>query len=995
VSPLVFPAVIGCRGRPWLAAVWLVAFSFSLTPMASAFGKNKTQTRNFEWNILETAHFEIHYYPEEEALAREVCQLAEEAHQHDTSLLRERTTVKTPLFIYRNQIDFQQTNILPSVIGVGTGGFTEAFKSRVALPAPDSPKILREVIFHEFTHVLQYNVLYGEGMRSFRVYKGYLVPLWVLEGLAEYAAQDWNSQAEMEMRDAVLNNRLEPLSLLEGFGHLEDVYLAYKQSQLTIQYIAERYGEDKLATLFKKFGGQVSLSPILRETLGIGLQELNDEFFTWVRQRYLLRMSGLTWPTGYATPLDPPPVGRLHVITGGAWSPDGRYLAYVSNQDQTWRVYVKTRNQKYPAEPITSCLFETLSTRGRPLAWSPDSKQLAFVAQTEGKTLLYLLEVASRRLTSHDLPVDNFFSPAWSPRGDQIALIGVRNGVSDVYLWNPSTLEFTPLTQDREADNSPAWSPDGSWLVFTRETADLWQMMRLAMGQPGAQPEPLTHGPYDHLTPIYSADGRYLYFSAARTGEFNIYRLALDTMTWTQLTTVPTGAFLPAESPDGQQVVFTLFAKGSQDLWMMPAAQSSAREVNPDEVKTTADPTLPPLTSLAEIKPAERARLPEETELAEEDESTTEDETAVEAESKAPQASAGEETEPLIVDSRPYQFRFSPDLLFLLAGYDSSQGVIGGGYLTASDYLGDHNLSLILQFVPGYQASTQLTYANLTYPVDIFLSVIYNKYYYRLLDLETNTMIDAYNDEELGGTLELQRPFSLYDRVELGFSVSKLRREQGTAVADRNETSLRLSLVHDSTSWYDFDPANGSRRNLSVVWADRILGGMENYCLLQTNLQTYQSLDFINPFVVSSLRLLLAASVGPDHPVYLFGGIGLLPETVTIRGYRYGELIGSQIGTINAELRFPLFRNMDIALWPLDFLLVKTLQIVLFDDFGVVTNDITHVIPTDLRNAVGVGLRLHTFLMGKQLLTIRFDVAQRTGLPYGAPIFVFGMGQSF
>lgn len=968
------------RGPGWAAAVWLAFLALALAPNLAAFGKNKTQTRNLQWQIFETAHFEVHYYPEEEALAREVCQYAEEAYRHDTRLLRERATEKTPLFIYRNQIDFQQTNILPSVIGVGTGGFTEAYKSRVALPAPDSPRTLREVIFHEFMHVLQFNVLYGEGMRSFRVYKGYLIPLWVLEGLAEYAAQDWNAEAEMAMRDAVLHDRLLPLPLLEGFNHLEDVYLAYKQGQLAMEYIAERYGEDKLGTLFKSYRSQISLSQILRETLGVGLQEFNEEFLYWVRQRYWLRTAGLEWPDAYGNPLEPVPASRLHVMTGGAWSPDGRYLAFVSNQDQNWRVYLKTRNQGFPAQPATSQLFENFSVRGRPLSWSPDSKQLAFVAQTEGKTRLFILETASRRLTAHDLPADHFFSPAWSPRGDVIALVGMRNGVSDLYLWNPATGEFKPLTADREANNAPAWSPDGAQLVYTAEKGEYAQIMRIFPGQPGAQPEALTRGPYDHLTPVFSADGRYLYFSADRTGEFNLYRLALDTLAWTQLTSVPTGAFLPAPAPEGQKLAFTLYSKGSEDLWLMPAVPPSSREVNPEEVKTPVKVAMPPIPP-----PAPPAAEPEaeSADAAESEEAEFPDEEP-----------AGDQSGPLIKASRPYRFRFSPDLLFLLAGYDSSQGLIGGGYVTASDYLGDHNLSLISEFVPGYQATTQLVYTNLSSPVDVQLALSYSKNYYRLLDLETNTLTDEYNDEEIGGAVELQRPFSLYDRVELEFAASKLRREQDQAVRDRSVTSLRLSLVHDSTSWYDFDPANGSRRSFSVVWADRMLGGMENYCLLQANAQAFKSLDFLSPYLIGNVRLLLAASVGPEHPVYLFGGIGFLSESVTIRGYRYGELLGSQIGTLNFELRFPLARNINYSLWPLDFLLLKNLQMVLFDDVGVVTDDATRATLEDLRNSMGVGLRLHTFLLGKQLLTIRFDYAQRTDKP-AESVYVWGIGQSF
>lgn len=935
-------------GRTRLLRLVLVAAlalgSFLAPRAACSFGKNKLRTQSWTWRCFETEHFEIFFYPEEEALAREVCADAEEAFDADTRLLRYRPQDKTPLFIYRNQVDFQQTNISPSVIGVGTAGFTEAFKNRIALPAPASPNLLRQVIRHEFMHALQFDIIYGEGMRSFRVYKGYLMPLWLIEGMAEYATRHWDAAEDMIIRDAVVNDRLQPLTLLEGFDHLEDVYLAYKESQLAIIYLAEKYGEEKLAAIFKRLKSQIALSPILRETLGVGLTEFNHDFLVWARQKYWVQANGRKPPADYGSPLWDNPAQRLSNLSGPAWSPDGRYLAYVSDQDQTPRVYVRDRRAWDQPQALTSRKFEYFSYRGRPLAWSPDGRRIAFVAREEGQTRLYAVTRETLDLESMVLPCDDFYSPAWSPDGAGLAVIGVSNGTSDIFLWESAQKKFTRLTQDRWADDSPAWSSDGHWLIYSSERGDTWQLYMLDPRN-GTAPAPVLNAAANCLQPQFSGDGRCLYFTSDRDGVYNIYRLEWTAGTYSQLTNIQTGVFQPAVSADGQKVAFTAYEKGSQNLYV------AGPESQYPEVAFAAATT--PVAEAAAASPVAAA-----------------------------------------LAAKPYQFRFSPDLLFLLAGYDSSQGLVGGGYLTASDYLGDHLVSLASDFVPGYQSQTTLTYGNFSFPVDLFFQGSYRRNYYRLLDLETGTLLDEFNDQETSGGLQLNKPFSLYDRIELGCNYRYLRREHQEDVINQRIASLVVSLVHDSTDWYDYEPSEGFRHQLSLTHADRLLGGETNYSLWQLNSQAYFSLDALSPYMVFGARLLAGASIGPDHPLLIFAGIGVLPESGTIRGYRYGDLLGSQVAALNLELRFPLARNINYSLWPLDFLLLKNLQMVVFDDLGTVTNNFLEVEAGQIKNSVGLGFRLHTFLLGKELLTIRFDISKITQTA-ADPYYTWGLGQAF
>jgi WD40 repeat protein len=925
---------------------------------ALGFGKNKLHTHDMEWHVFETEHFEIYYYPEEEELAREVCQHAETAYDHNTRLLRFKPQKKTPLFIYRNQIDFQQTNILPHIIGVGTGGFTEAFKNRIALPAPPSPRALREVILHEFLHALQFNILYGEGLRSFRVYKGYLIPLWIMEGLAEYAAQNWDSYADMVVRDAVLYDRLLPLTSMEGFNHLDDVYLAYKQSQLAVQYLADRFGEEKLAAIFKKFKIGFSISQILRETIGLGLQDFNREFLYWVRQKYWVQADKRQTAATLGRSLNTTRAGRLTDSSGPVWSPDGRWLAFISDQDRITRIYLKEKGSTGKPRAITRRNFEFFSRHGRPLSWSPDGKKIVFAAREEGRPHLYILNLTNHSLALNDLPVDDFYSPAWSPDGRHIALVGVNNGISDIYSWNVHTCKLSQITSDRWADDTPAWAPDGQALLYSTERGNFWQLGWNLLGPEPRKTVLLSQDSSSHRSPVFSPDGDSIYYSGDPNGIFNLFRLELATGAIHQITDLVSGAFQPALSPDGKQMAFVVYEAGNRKIYLtsFPAAKNAEKIVMPDSEKPAAPE--PGQTSEVQNQPGPDAR------------------------------------ENVILASRPYSFRFSPDLIFLLAGYDSSQGLVGGGYFTASDYLGNHLLSITTDFIPGYQARTLLSYSNLTYPVAVAFTGQYRQNFYRLLDLETGTLIDQFNDEEIGGAVEFRKPFSTFDRMELEIALRNLRREYEEEVISRRVASLRLSLVHDSTSWCNFEPAAGMRHNLSLVQADRFLGAHETYSLLQLDSQAYQSLDIINPQLILGARLLAAASLGPEHPVFMFGGIGLLPGSGTLRGYEYGTLLGSQIASLNLELRFPLAQNINYTRWPLDFLLLKNIQMIFFNDLGLVTDNYFEAGPEELRNSIGLGLRLHTFLLGKELLTIRFDISHRTDTT-AETVYTWGLGQAF
>src|SRR5688572_16499401 len=124
---------------------------------AQYFGRNKVQYERFDFKVLATEHFDIYYYPEEEAAVRLAARMAERWHARLTKLLQHELSGRQPLILYAAHPHFQQTNIIGE-IGEGTGGVTEGNRRRVIMPFAGGLAETDHVLGHELVHAFQYDI---------------------------------------------------------------------------------------------------------------------------------------------------------------------------------------------------------------------------------------------------------------------------------------------------------------------------------------------------------------------------------------------------------------------------------------------------------------------------------------------------------------------------------------------------------------------------------------------------------------------------------------------------------------------------------------------------------------------------------------------------------------------------------------------------------------------------------------------------------------------
>jgi Tol biopolymer transport system component len=130
------------------------------------------------------------------------------------------------------------------------------------------------------------------------------------------------------------------------------------------------------------------------------------------------------------------------------WSPDGRTILFGTCCDPD-RVYTFA---------LDGSRLTRIATVGREPTWSPDGTKVAFVGERSFLTSANVDGSDARRLAP------DASQPDWSPDGAEIAF----TSEGDVYVWNVAGARAVRLTSTPQREAFPRWSPDGALISFTR-----------------------------------------------------------------------------------------------------------------------------------------------------------------------------------------------------------------------------------------------------------------------------------------------------------------------------------------------------------------------------------------------------------------------------------------------------------------------------------------------------------------------------------------------
>ena len=868
-----FRRSLACRplqtGAALFAALWLFAYQ-SLPAQEVGFGQNKVHYSDFNWRILAGEHIDLYYYPEEEEIAFLALKEAEDAYQKLSFRFNHHVFRRVPLIIFSAHQYFQQTNTTEGFIPEGVGGVTEFLKGRVVLPFNGSFEDFRHVLWHEMVHVFQIS----KAAQSYRVRpRGQKArfPLWWTEGLAEYLSTEWNTQADMYVRDLVLNDRVPPIESL-------DIYsgggIIYKLGESIHRQLGERYGDEALVRIYENIWQFSNFEDLFEYVYGIKFKEFGKVWQHELKKKYYpdyvskdeleisnaIQVATKSWANMHPAVYTSPRSGKQRVafMTARTGYLD-IYSVLLAKGEKDRKKHVRGGRS---AEFESFHPFQTrmdVSSKGT----------LLFASKFHEKDALFLWNLdRNKKVGRYSFKgLVGISSPSWGPDEKTLVFSGLSvAGFSDIYLFDRQSEELTRLTSDRYGDDYPDYSPDGRYVVFSSD--------RTVYGEKGYQNlflydmesqqiKYLTLGRWNDSQPRFNQDGTKVAFVSDRNGLPNIYLIDLEG-SGTQLTNFYNGMYGFDWSRADSGFCFTALNASTLGIYYLTMPDSAV-----DSISLNRE-TLVTQWEWEDYK---------------------------------------EHVEKREARTEPYKRDFTLDFAYAQVGYAPSPyygGAFGQALLMFSDIMSDE-----LIFVAAGNSATStadfwnsfngaVTYYNRKQRVNYGYGAF--RFAGRFVDFIRD---ELFYERDHGVYGMISYPLSTYYRIETGMAFLKSYREDFFLDLVRNSYLVNnsISLIKDTSIYLPTGPIDGERWNLGLALTTDLSKGRTDNISMLLDMRKYFRLTTYSAYAV---RLQGRYSGGKIPFRYIMGG------SWTLRGYPRWSIIGSRSVLFNQELRFPLYHRLDL-----------------------------------------------------------------------------------
>lgn len=209
-----------------------------------------------------------------------------------------------------------------------------------------------------------------------------------------------------------------------------------------------------------------------------------------------------------------------------SFSPDGKYLCFSETRGKTSQIFQTSAVDGYVCRQITT------GNQDYSPIYSSDKKQIFFTRQEKNSVSIWSYNIDNNFLSSYT----NGMNPYPTSNSNTFFCTRVNtDGKSEIWKINSDTGVEECIISDRERSfTSPVLSPDGQWILFVGNsniTGNNFKYMNtdlFAAKPDGTNFLQLTYHAADDLSPVWSKDGKYIYFISQRgdaSGTANIWRM--------------------------------------------------------------------------------------------------------------------------------------------------------------------------------------------------------------------------------------------------------------------------------------------------------------------------------------------------------------------------------------------------------------------------------------------------------------------------------------
>src|SRR5688572_14289507 len=214
------------------------------------FGKNRVQYKKFKWQYYQTDNFNTYFNENGMPLAEYVAQIAEKELPSIEQFVEYGLQRRGNIVIYNTFNELEQSNIGLSLDWQTTGGITKLVNNKMIVYFNGDHSHLRRQIRQGIARTLVDNVLFGDDLGEFAANQTLLdLPKWLTDGYIDYAAEDWNTALDDQLKSALLSGSYKNFyqfafekPLLAGHSFWNYIAEKYKKENVTyFLYLARVY----------------------------------------------------------------------------------------------------------------------------------------------------------------------------------------------------------------------------------------------------------------------------------------------------------------------------------------------------------------------------------------------------------------------------------------------------------------------------------------------------------------------------------------------------------------------------------------------------------------------------------------------------------------------------------------------------------------------------------------------------------------------------------
>jgi len=847
---------------------------------------------------------------------------AEEIYDELKVKMNHVVTRRIPLIFYNPHLHFQQTNTTPGFIPEGVGGFFEFIKGRVVIPSTGSLHDFRHVIRHELVHVFMTNKVY-KVLSDHREPADVLPPLWFVEGLAEYMSTEVDAQAEMVMRDAVLNNY---------FVGLDDIYaiygsfVMYKEGQNFLEFVEEVYGKEKITLMLENIWMFSSFNKVIEHTLGKSIEDIDIEWLYYLKKKYYPLMEN-------RSPLEA--TAKKITKEGFNFSP-----VYYNNGEDTIIYYVANKNgysslYRFELDDDLNIIDDDLVLQGEKseeleafhLFQSSiditDDGLLTFVTKKGATDAIHLFSLARNEIINtfqYDNLV-NLTSPKFSPDRDKIVFQAVdQKGFSDIFIVDIESGLLTRLTNDYYDDRDPSFGINKNQILFSSDrTSGEFEKKYNIFNYDliSNKIEYVTYLNSNNSSPVMSPGKKKIFFTSDADGVRNIWSIDIaDRGSVKKVTHFITSAFYPSFMNDST-IIFSGFEKFSFNIYKL-------------DVNKSLEDTI----EIAMQFPLSAEKW------------------------NAVMVSGDTNREKL-----KYENEYTLDYAQSQVSTDPIFGTRGGAILSLSDLLGNDNYFFLIYNTADVQSDFLKSFNIAIQRVNLSerTNYGYGVFHFSGRRYDIRDSDEFFFERSYGGFFALHFPLSKFQRIETGVTIANSDKQVISGVIERKALliSNSLSYVIDNSLWGWTGPLDGLRGRLLLGYTSDVKFSNANYFTVIADYRYYFRLGLRSAI---AFRSALFYNEGKEARRYFMGG------SWDLRGWRRWSIRGEKLWLSSVEVRFPLVDQLYIRFPFFGLGFVGFRGALFFDAGGAWDDEYKQTL-----GSFGGGLRLNLF----GAFVLRYDIGKK------------------